>query len=74
VNRRCSYCDRDLSVEDVLFYKPCHRKCDRRPHLLCEYEVSARPTKFMQRLAVVLALAIITACVGVLVVLCGWHA
>lgn len=32
---------------------------------------AVRPTKFTQRLAVVLALAIITACVGLLVVLSG---
>jgi hypothetical protein len=32
---------------------------------------AGRPTKFMQRLAVVLAMAIITACIAVVVVLSG---
>lgn len=59
---------RAIDVEELHLHAESHgRRWDDPPP-------SAGPTKFTQRLAVVLALAVITACVVLLAALCGGHA
>lgn len=56
---------RAVDVEELHLHAESHGRRWNDP------QPPARPTKFTQRVAVVLALAVITACIGVLVVLCG---
>jgi len=60
---RCSHCRARLTLDEVNYYGNACESCERKHALRWDDQYRARPSKFAQRVAIVVAIAIIFLCV-----------
>ena len=63
MNPRCAHCHMTLTQNEVMYYGNSCESCERNFMRRWDDGYSAQPSKFAQRIAIILATAIIFACV-----------
>ena len=63
---RCCHCHNALTKDEVLYYEYSCERCEAKLQRRWDDRYSAQPSKFAQRLAIVMAIAIIAVCVVVM--------
>ncbi len=66
MSHHCAHCNRRLTVDEVNYLGYACEKCERKHMRRWDDQYRAHPTKFTQRLAIVMAIAVIFACVVVI--------
>lgn len=62
---RCADCHNRLTHDEVFYYGQTCEACERRLMRRLDDQYRAQPSKFARRLAVMMAMAIIFACIAV---------
>lgn len=60
---RCAHCSTRLTHDEVMYYGHTCEKCELEHMRRREDQYRAQPSKFAQRIAIVMAIAIIVLCV-----------
>jgi hypothetical protein len=63
---RCAHCSNRLTQDEVMYYGNACEACEQNFMRRWDDQYRGQPSKFAQRIAIVLAIAIILACVVVL--------